>query len=225
MKPSTQEIEIAQGIVKVLAARNFMSVLNRPMFEWYEENDDLIVEGYEFASGCTKVVVLHPSLANWVIKFPADGGHWESRVKRFTVEGEEPCSDYCAQEVKNYERAVEFGYAEYFAASYKLMDCEGTAVYIQERASCSRDECDEIFFNSASSSVDKEEFEDEDDYYSYVNDIVDEFTDDEAAEAMFGTVVHDGLIDFMNDYCITDLHAGNFGFIGERPVMVDYSGY
>lgn len=225
MKPSAQEIEIAQGIVKVLAARNFMGALNKSMSDWYNDNDDLTVEGYEFAHGCTKVVVLHPALENWVLKFPADGGHWEHRVKCFTVDDEEPCSDYCAQEVKNYERAVESGYAEYFAASYKLMDCEGTAVYIQEKASCSFDKCDEIFFNSASSSVDKEEFEDEDNYYSYVNDLVDEFTDDDAAEAMFGTVVHNGLLAFMYDYHITDLHQGNFGFIGKRPVLVDYSGY
>lgn len=227
MKLSADVIKTAITIIEEVFANGFHGVLDGTCYSWVwrQEHEDILPDDFYFASGCTKLVMVHPALENWVLKFPTYIS--PNRMARFVVDDEEPAPDHCAQEVRNYERAVREGLADYFAACYKLMDYEGCAIYIQEKASCDASQCSEIFYDSMSQGVDREEFEDEDEYCDYINNCVDEMTDEESLVAMFGSnsVYADELDAFIHKYYIGDLHAGNFGFIGNRPVMVDYSGY
>ena len=41
----------------------------------------------------------------------------------------------------------------------------------------------------------------------------------------FGEKIFYGLLSFLDDYSIGDLHDANIGYIGMRPVLVDYSSF
>ena len=47
-------------------------------------------------------------------------------------------------------------------------------------------------------------------------------TDEEAVKAIIGETK--GLLSFLYDNDICDLHSGNFGFLNSNPVIFDYSG-
>ena len=221
----------AMAIVQELFALGFGSVIvnkdagRRSFWDWKDSVKESLDEDFDFASGCTKWVVMHPALGDWVLKFPMEQ-NIQRRLRRFVTEDdEEPAADYCALEVRNYERAVASKLEHFFAATYKLCDYEGFPVYIQQKAECDESAYEDSFYEYCSSSYDKEDFDCDDDYYDAVSSATDDMTDEDSVVAIFGGCAHDGLVAFIYNNIIGDLHAGNYGHVNDHPVLIDYSGY
>lgn len=168
-------------------------------------------------------------------------------VAKFQLDGEE--CDYCAREAQISRRAEQYGFGDFFAKSEHLLDytlkhdktTKTISVYVMEWCCCSYDTVSDNSYNyhyakfcednnlDASSDDSRDLFSDEEERRA---------SDDENSESNFGMIeyakstwgiidekfLHD-FIEFMRDWEINDLHAGNWGYKGDKLVMVDYGGY
>ena len=195
----------------------FDGVKGKSQNKWIDENEELLEEMNLFISnGCTKLCLI-PTNGDWVIKI-----NYNSRYR-----------DYCYDEVRNYNRAEAAGIGEYFAHSYELGKDYKYFIEIQEKVKTSEEDISDKFYSYASSSYDREDFEDEETYNDAVEDNVCDMSDEERLRAVFedsdniDDTTLQKLIDFVDNYEINDLHEGN---IAIRPstghyVLMDYSGY
>ena len=137
-------------------------------------------------------------------------------VIKFDYYGSE---SYCKLEANNYADAVEAGLARYFAETRFVCEIDGITFTVQEKC-----DCDEgAVYNSLGRYV-RSTYEDEGSEYDE-HDIwseVDCLFDEGRAYEMFEDAA---LAHFICSHYINDLHQGNFGFIGERLVMTDFSGF
>ena len=137
-------------------------------------------------------------------------------VIKFDYYGSE---SYCKLEANNYTDAVEAGLARYFAETRFVCEIDGITFTVQEKC-----DCDEgAVYNSLGRYV-RSTYEDEGSEYDE-HDIwseVDCLFDEGRAYEMFEDAA---LAHFICSHYINDLHKGNFGFIGERLVMTDFSGF
>ena len=221
MKPTLQEIEIGERIVEDLVAHGLLGVVverdeGPDLAEWSTDNEVFLEEKRIVTrTGETKICLLSDELPDWVIKvgYTYPGASVEDR-------------DYCSIEADNYERAVEEGLDEFFAAIYEIYEvclpeeygCNRKAVfYIQERAEPNEEKtsstCHDFLCSCCSCKNCDYCWEDGDDY--------------DRLESLFGkTSRFDRLFAFVNKYDINDLHSGNFGYISDGTVkIIDYSGY
>lgn len=142
----------------------------------------------------------------------------------------------CEREVMNYLYAEEQGVEEFFAWSDFLFKYEDILpVYIMEKVDCDEELLSSEAFDSAFSQAISEnnmedaspeelrQFREEflDDYYSYYNS-EDQMVD--LVREQFGSS-YTTFWNFCRERDINDLHAANFGYIQNRLVVVDYSGY
>lgn len=129
--------------------------------------------------------------------------------------------DYCGLEAEHFAEAKRLGLDEFFAATEFVMYCKGIRVYIAERAEVGYERLSSDLYEKLESSGMKE------------NEIIDTICEvDECCEFMNWLVPYyadsdkaDELFEFLNESDINDLHSGNIGYIGERLVLIDYSGY
>ena len=224
MKPTINEIEIAKKIVKDLVARCLLAVVverdeGLGLAEWSTVNRFFLKEkGIVTRTGETKICLLSDELPNWVIKvgYTYPGASVEDR-------------DYCNIEADNYERAVEEGIDEFFAAIYELYEvtppkeygCNRNIVfYIQEKAEPDEEKTSSTCKDFLCSCCDCENCED----CEYCNDDGDDY---DRVESLFGKTGRiDKLFAFINEYRINDLHSGNFGYTVDGKIkIIDYSGY
>ena len=49
--------------------------------------------------------------------------------------------------------------------------------------------------------------------------------DEDRLYAIFGCEDGDDLLTFLDVQEVNDIHAGNFGYFNQMPVLIDYSGY
>lgn len=127
--------------------------------------------------------------------------------------------DFCKLEYEVCQKAVEQGLSEMFAKCEIFGEVEGITLYKQEKV----DEID--------SRHSKDKFvphEERDRAYKLLDKVdwsisatcwvvnVIKYYGEEKAEQ---------LVRFLKENEVTDLHADNVGYIGERPVLLDYSGY
>ena len=176
-------------------------------------------------SGATKAVIIPPE-ENFVIKIPFQGfiserynrdrQCWEDEFVRYDSAY---CSgsewDYCLSEVEIYKRAVEAGVQQIFAKTEFITTVDGHPIYIQEKAE---------IFNRGEHSHPREQLrktrEKTKDYYCEANE--DWLTD---VLEYYGEDIFLDFLRFVDDLQLTDLHSGNLGYINNRPVITDYSGY
>ena len=146
--------------------------------EWTRENRSKL--GQIFVDcGCTKAVFLHRNLENWVIKVPfLFTPEYAPGVKHYT--------NYCAAEVEVYEQAKAQHLNEYLAPIYHYATIDGVPFYIQQRVNLDEGLNEDLFFNYCAKSVDRAEYEDEDDYYDAISCDVDYMDDEERLCAIFG---------------------------------------
>lgn len=195
----------------------FDGVKGKSQNKWIDENEELLEEMNLFISnGCTKLCII-PTDGDWVIKI-----NYNSRYR-----------DYCHDEVRNYKRAEAAGIGEYFARSYELDKDYTYFIEIQEKVETSEDDIGDKFYSYVSSSYNKEDFEDEDEYSEAVEEDICDMSEEERLRAVFegsnniDETTLQKLIEFVDNYEINDLHEGN---IAIRPstghyVLMDYSGY
>ena len=164
--------------------------------------------------GATKGVIVFKELG-FVIKIPFGASSEDAFYGADCDNG----WDYCRAEVNKYEFAYQNDLDQCFAETRPIADIDGYPIYIQEFA---------IMFdkdNGASSNHTKDDMEKiadlcEDNNYECFNTswLSDVFN-------FFGEKVFYQLMNFISDVDINDLHNGNIGYIGMRPVLVDYSSY
>ena len=196
------DMERAMSFVARLIDAGLVRDINDPqtrfdVWEWFDDRSELN-DGYEVCNGaCKGVLVFHD--ADYVIKFDYYGS-----------------KSYCKMEAENYADAVEAGLGIYFAETRVITEVDGIVFTIQEQCVCDEGEV----YDSAHRYVKETNGEDlsEDDIWDEVDYLCEHgllyrIFDDEALRS------------FICCHHINDLHQGNFGFIGERLVMTDYSGF
>lgn len=186
-------------------------------FDWCTR--DIILENHVRSNFNKRELHNKFSLHNGAVKYCVSSILFENYVVKFC--GEE--FDYCEREYTNYLAAVDRGLEEFFPYTDFLGELNGLKLYIQERAVCDCEYVNSIWHESLRESYEGA-FEDEDEDFinSRIWDAVDDLEDDERLQMIYHV---EDLEDFINEYCINDLHEANFGFVDERLVIIDFSGY
>lgn len=219
MKPSTNEIEIAKKIVKILMENDFSDALiDEDDWEgWCDNHEWFLTENHlKGFCGVSKACIFSEELPNWVIK---TGFIWH--------DDEDDDGDFCTLEAHNYQDAIAEGIEEFFAASYELCTVTPSEYknlrqtiyfYIQEKAEPDEERTSSTCDKYLASEYDETESEDEPLYYDY--------TDEDRLQSLFGGCKNfDRLIKFVKDWGINDLHTGNFGYTKDGIAkIIDYSG-
>lgn len=190
-------------------------------YHWERYNDAASHLGIWTGTGATKYVI-GDEYCDYVIKFCPMGEDY----------------DYCAREVEVYEEAVRAGYADKFAWCAKLFDYDfnefmNLPVYVMEWCKCDydmiSDEVDDWDYTNYCKSKHIEKSEDAlHEYYSNAR------YERSCGERMFTWANEHWAMTveqvnqfrhFMYAMFINDIHPGNWGWCGNRLVLVDYSGY
>ena len=201
------EYEIAISLVEALVEYGLNEHLaqygEKGIENWFD-NMMLGAMGFGASAGATKSCIWHRDLNNWVIKV----GHTEHVAK-----------NYAKVEYENYCAAVKAGLGYYFPETVFLGEFGGECYYVQQYAECSEDAVSSEWYERLRDQYDEDG--EEYDCDSLWNEIYD-MEDDQKAMLMFGDVE---LCEFLSDNRIGDLHEGNFGYIGGKCVIVDFSGF
>ena len=225
MKLTSREQKLIDDAIDFLMSINIAeqtdySVPKRSIkfYEWEDANENAFEShGIYVNHGATKMVFIVDVLENWVIKVPF-------LFSPETAPGTLAHCDARAAEAKVYSEAVDCEVSTYFAPTFHYKTVDGIPFYLQTRVNCNPDDNEDAFFSHVSADYDREDFETEDDYYDAVNSEVDSMDEEDKVIAIFGGWWND-LMSFIYDRNLNDFHTGNFGFIGERPVLIDYCGY
>lgn len=170
---------------------------------WFQKSE-LEREGFWAASGATKVCFGHVDFPNWVIKV----GYTE-KVK----------FDYARKENEIYTKAVAAGLEYYFPETKLLGIYGGRPFFIQQCAECVEHAISSEWYERLRSRYE----EDEEEYDpNELWDEIDYLDDWERAMLLFG---NEDLCNFLSDNGVNDLHEGNFGYVGDHIVIVDFSGF
>lgn len=221
-----------------------MKVLSKDM-EFTEDDvysvGDYLPKGMRYAYGASKfVVIAEPEVeSNFVVKIPFNGEYIEEEecnedegwVYTETVfhqyEGAEYALnywDYCETEASIYKMAEEAGLASCFAKTELVDYVSGYPVYKQEKATIFGHIC----YDEERASRYSEERTDS--YKKTCQKIgispnrvnINWMTD---FLEYYGAIMLKRFVDFLNKIHIGDLHTDNIGYIGDRPVLVDYSSF
>lgn len=220
MKPSRQEKIKAVEIAKTYIDAGFNHVLKNELYfsDWIRDFGNPL-SSCKIASGMTKYVII-PDDLNWVIKLPIQVKPEQYRREEFLTKFS--AYDYCDLETRNFAYAEEKGINIFFAESYFLSLYKGIRIYIQRKAECDEQEFDDRLKKYASHYV--SESCNEDVFDEVVSDYVLNMDESESLEAIFGDVPAE-LYNLIEERNVNDLHCRNYGFIDEKPVIIDYSGY
>ena len=170
---------------------------------WFDERM-LDTFGFGVAGGASKVCIWHGDLYGWVIKV----GYTE----KVSI-------DYATREYEVYCAAKEEGLECYFPKTEFLGTFNGRAFYVQEYADCDENQVTSEWYEYVSDRFEElgEDYDDDAVWYE-----IDWLDDLGKARLCF----HDEkLCNFLMDNQVGDLHEGNFGYIGGRMVIVDFSGW
>lgn len=225
LEESTFLAEINNGnIVKALLQAGYLS------YDFaIAKKEGLLFCGY--ATGASRLV-LFPTNKDYVIKIPYRGFFCQRNndVKEspFTaayasVDPDLVGWDYCEAEEMLFRLAENNGVGEYFAETIQIGEVRGYPIYAQPRAklNSSSNICEREDYSSIEqiSSQITEEYSDilgEEFLPEYwMKEFIAAFSDDEL----------EGLLNFIEQADISDLHEENVGFINGKPIIFDYVGY
>jgi hypothetical protein len=204
MKLSDTEREIATTIVQMMVDYGMIEKLAEGrLYDWFYENE-LCDEGFNLSTGMTKACITHDDLFDWVIKVGFTRG-----VK----------IDYAKKEYECYCLAEEAGLGYYFPTTVYLGEFGGRPFYLQQAAECSEDQVSSDWYERL-----RDRYEENGELYDVDGlwDIIYDMDDYEKAMLTFG---NEELANFLHEHKIGDLHEGNFGYIGDHMVIVDFSGF
>lgn len=186
------------------------------------ENCSLCLEDYgyiDFANGCTRFVIWTDE-CDLVLKI-----NMGSRYHGI---------DYNKSEAEFYQLAKLAGIEYGFAWTYKFFDYtlpSGKVIEVYASQFC---DCNAEALSDESYSANYNKWC-ADNNYNSDEDHYEEFSDSADYEDSYGMLVYAGSVwgkelaqevaDFCDKHKINDLHAGNWGFAGDRPVITDYAGY
>jgi len=129
--------------------------------------------------------------------------------------------DYCGLEAEYFAEAKRLGLDEFFASTEFVMWCNNIGVYVAERAEVSFERLSsDLYEKLKSDGMDEDTISDTineaDCCCEFMDWLVPYYADTDKASKLF---------EFLNESDINDLHSGNIGYIGNRLVLIDYSGY
>ena len=125
--------------------------------------------------------------------------------------------DYCNDEVEIFKKAEAAGVGSFFARTdFYGYSKDNHPIYVQERCEV----FDSVDVDDMYKNLSKE-------IKTSASEVSSELPEEWIALAIkyFGQELTDKFLTFVEDERIDDLHYSNFGFIGDRPVLIDYSGY
>lgn len=217
---------------------------NAPIYEglnFHEGmNDDFMAcmnndfgNNYDYAYGATKLALIPVSLdKDFVIKIPYTGaysleeyyyGYKNHKRKRdeywefYGGECEDRPWDYCAGEVQRYTVAAEEGFADCFAKTEFLGDINGYPVYIQEK-------CTTFSATRYKHKHSLEERRKTSKCCHNYSEIDENWLTD--FRLYYGEAKLIRFILFLKKHqWDDDLRNENIGYIEDRPVLIDYSGF
>ena len=169
---------------------------------------------YNYDFGASKFVIFFDD--DEVIKIPFNGYFYEAedyKTDRFCLF--EIIEDYCAEEERLYNLAVEAGVEMFFAKTqYIGSTVSNTPFYASERVICNYTP------HPSQKSIDTLKNK----YYSFQYEINSTWS--AAAIEYYGEELFDKFVNFIEQNRISDLHNGNIGYRKDgAPVLLDYSGY
>lgn len=198
---------------------DFYSIVVQPFSEKYKKP-------FDYATGATKGVLIFEQLG-FVIKIPFcrnsedcyyNSAYGEYECCYFTGADTDNGWDYCEAEANKYERAEEEGLAQCFVKTKKIGDIDGYPIYTQELADIYKS----IDYQSSHTEEDSRQVSsicNSNNFYMFnIEWLSDAFH-------YYGEKMFHKLLEFIRTVGINDLHDGNIGYIGNRPVLVDYSSF
>ena len=195
------------------------------------------VRNYRFANGASKGVIWDKR-SDYVVKIPINGSYgdysysesgsylgYDDDMENWYDGGFDNSWDYCLTEAYLYEDACEWGLEAAFAGTIKIND----NIYVQEKATIFGEISEK---RRIESKLDFSSNGYTDYIYSLIRQCRTYVSTDRLAESwMIDFINYHGeekfldFLEFINENCINDLHWSNIGYIGDRPVLVDYSGF
>ena len=176
--------------------------------------------GYEHRVGASKLVII-PNGANYVFKIPFNSAY--NTTHRFNLaNGDEKRSwDYCLTESLVYIQAKRANLHSLFASERMVGEINNHPIYIQQKAITLEDaykieDFDNILWDlprEKSRQIQREVG------YSLNSRWL------AAAIKWYGENRVRRLLFFLSDNELCDFHEKNIGFIGSRPVLIDYSSF
>jgi hypothetical protein len=219
MRPSITDIECAERVIhklRLLHVQDIVAQEGISPYKWRNINKEMLSQfGIETHYGMTKMVFLHPSLGDWVLK-TNQNGPIEARV------------DYCGLEYAHYAEAVAKGYEEYFAPIYRIPTDDDMIWYLQQRVTVNEERVSNCIYENASDEDFEEAGVSRDDEYSK-DDLLESMEYREKMQILFGNACFYDWFESVvaREGLNPDLHEANIGMCGEDQhfVIFDYSGY
>lgn len=218
--PTVEDIKYFSEIMKFLKEElSFKDNFRKDDFEsWYRENKKYFPKKYRMTNGLTKAVFISNEdcapAKRFVMKMPFD----------FFKE------DRCKIEADVYKAFSETAYTDCFAACYEI----GDGMYLMERTEVMSPHAlitygsskeNKLLVDYSLTGIDLEVIQDELEQGCTIDDDDLEYM---AIEQVFldylGKEEYMDFCTFCYDNGVSDFHAGNVGFINDRPVVIDYSG-
>lgn len=223
---------VTQNILDLLEYCIFDGELTEENFEW-KIIDNLPKDfSYDYFHGVSKCVII-PKGAEYVIKIPFTGAeeedeYWDDELEEYVNEGRRYWDyeysrfgegwNYCEAEVILYHKAKSQNIEKILCKPRFIGKVGGHPIYIQERAKCFCFCSNKIYTIDRTSKTTKKCKE-----KGYIEFNLTWQTD---VLEYYGSKTFDKIMKFLNDEYITDdLHDANIGYIGNRPVILDYSGW
>jgi len=210
---------LSYGTFDEIDEAEFYPVVVQPFSEKYKKP-------FDYATGATKGVLIFEQLG-FVIKIPFcrnsedcyyNSAYGEYECCYFTGADTDNGWNYCEAEANKYERAEEEGLAQCFAKTKKIGDIDGYPIYMQELADIYKS----IDYQSSHTEEDSRQVSsicNSNNFYMFNLEWLSD------AFHYYGEKVFHKLLEFIRTVGINDLHDGNIGYIGNRPVLVDYSSF
>lgn len=177
---------------------------------------------WESDEGATKFVIV-PRNENYVIKIPFthyyEGDIDDYAELQFSDYGRSlKPGDYCDIEVERYKVFKKYGLEKFFAETQFLGSYHDFDFYIQQKVTPhNRNSHKKQHSKETENSAKRLRFAaDETFNLEWLMNAIDYYGEDEVEE----------LVDFLGDNnYLSDYHGGNLGYIEDRPVILDYSGF
>ena len=210
---------------------NLLSTFNLKHLSQYNFMKKLqaLDDNFILASGVSKVAII-PKEKNYVIKIPYYGKYRKNNgIKCFDpyFSSISKSSDYCKSEEIIYNKAKANGLDTFFAEIEQIGKIKSIPIYVQRKA---------VIFEDVYYPEDDEEENLNEHEISIFKTITTKYSDLVEDEYLpiswmkdficsYGELAFDKLYNFLFDNNIQDLHSENIGYICERPVLVDFSGF
>lgn len=218
----------AKGVeeLKEITENNYNTALNL-----YRLKDYIARDKYHCANGISKAVIIFEDCQE-VLKIPFSGYEEEEddeenenevHFRFYEFEGAWYADktdgwDYCRKEAYLSRESVAYGVEDCFAQERKIGEICGYPIYAQEKAvSLGKSGLKTTY--SAEQVTSTRRLCDDNAYWCFNAQWLTAFIEYHGKEKL------EAFYNFIDDYDIGDLHDDNIGYIGDRPVIIDYSNY